>query len=350
MKRIINILLATGIIFCFYHIPAYSWIYVDMSQIPGFPQDRYMDITYQLNSTLSGNAKNYPGAFALANIGGYPVGDAYLGDFPHMFVGLAGSLGCGNLKHYDETIPRQKNVYPAFAPNAALYFGFGIERGFDILIKAMIYSSAIYRPPLDQKSAKLDKLNFYSVGAKVRKNIFDKITIIPQIFNFGGFTISAGLDCMNGIIGIKGQYNYSLGTYNVPPYGEIPLTLEAYYNFNLKWLMLAANTQALIFIDFLWIFDLYFGLGAAATYGTLDLEGSGIGPVTFPNIANPLIPTTIGNTFAIARYHYHPRFFMGLFIAGLELNLWILKLNLETMVNLSNGKDINVQLGTRVQF
>jgi hypothetical protein len=350
MKRIIVNLSVTGLFLCFFHTAAYSWIYIDTSQVPGIPADRYLQVVSQLDGTISGNAKNYPGALALANVGGYPIGDAYIGDFPHLFVGVSAALGCGNMKYYDENKPRVSNIYPAYAPNAALYFGFGLGRGYDILIKAMVFSSAIYRPPLNQKSAKLSKMNLYSLGAKIRKNVVGKKSLIPYIFNFGGITVSAGADYMQTLIGIKGEYKYKLGNFSVAPVGPVPFTLDAYYNFNLKWLMLAANAQALVYVDFLWIFDFYTGVGMAVTYGSVALDGSGIGPVTRPNPANPLVPVTEGMTFARARYLYHPRAFMGLFIAGLEINLWVLKLNFETMVNITNGKDISLQVGTRFQF
>jgi len=350
MKRIIVELALTGLFLCFFHSAAYSWIYIDISQVPGIPIDRYLQVVSELDNTISGNARNYPGAFALANVGGYPIGDAYIGDFPHMFFGVTATLGCGNMKYYDEAVPRTKNIYPAYVPNSALFFGFGLARGFDVLIKVMILNSAIYRPPLNQKSAKLSDLNLYSLGAKLRKNLFEKKTIIPHFFDFGGFTISAGLDYMQGIVGINGEYKYNLGSFNVVPIGPVPFTLDAHYNFNLKWFMLSANAQAMVYIDFLWILNLYTGLGIAMTYGSIGLDGSGLGPVTRPDPLNPLVPVTEGITFARARYLYHPRFFMGLFIAGLQINLWVLKLNVESMVNITNGKDINIQLGTRLQF
>src|SRR3990172_1339253 len=350
MKRTIARITGTGIFLFFFHTAAHSWIYIDTSQVPvpAF-MNSFLQVVYELHHALSGNAKNYPGAFALANVGGYPIGDASIGDPPHMFFGVSGTMGLGNLKYYDENIPRQKNIYPAYAPNASLYFGFGLNKGFDVLFKAMAFNSDIYRPPLDQKSARLNKLNYYSLGSKLRKNLVQKKTLIPDIFNFGGITLSAGLDYTEGIIDVKGQYDYSLGTFDVggTPY---PLTLKAYYDFDLKWFMLAGNAQALVYIDFLWIFDLYTGFGLSVTYGYIDLNGSGFGQVTRPNLTNIFDPIVLGGILGLARYHYYPRPFMGLFIAGLEINIWVLKLNVETMVNISNGKDINVQVGTRCQF
>ncbi len=355
MKKTAASIAFIGIFLFFFNTAAYSWVYVDTSQIPAgiISANDYLQIIYELNHALSGNAKNYPGAFALANVGGYPIGDACIGDYPHMFFGASGTLGLGNLKYYDEDIPRQKNIYSAYAPSASLYFGFGLKKGFDILVKAMVFSTDIWRPPLNQKSARLNKLNYYNLGAKLRKNLVGKKTLIPHIFNFGGVTLSTGVDYTEGIIDVKGQYNYNLGTFAdpVPPNpGSYQFTLNAYYDFDLKWFMLAGNAQALVYVNFLWIFDLYTGFGVSATYGYLDLHGSGVGPVTRPNPSNFFQPVDRGLIFGLARYHYYPRPIMGLFMAGLEINIWVLKLNVETMVNISNGKDINVQVGTRVQF
>jgi len=124
----------------------------------------------ELDNTVYKNFRNYPSAFSLANVGGYPIGDASIGDFPHMFFGVSFTVGCANMKHYDKNIAREKNVYPAYAPNPVLNFGFGLKRGFDLLIKVMIFTDAIYRIPLNQKSAKLGKSNLYSGGARLRKN------------------------------------------------------------------------------------------------------------------------------------------------------------------------------------
>jgi hypothetical protein len=355
MKKTAASIALIGIFLFFFNTAGYAWVYVDTSQIPAgiISESDYAQIIYNLHHALSGNAKNYPGAFALANVGGYPIGDSCIGDYPHMFFGVSGTLGLGNLKYYDEDIPRQKNIYPAYAPNASLFLGFGLKKGFDILFKVMLFTSEFWRPPVNQKSAKLNKLNYYTLGAKLRKNLVGKKTLIPNIFNFGGVTISTGLDFTEGIIDVKGQYNYNLGTFTdpgPPNPGTYSFTLNTYYDFDLKWLMFAVNAQALVYVDFLWIFDLYTGFGVSATYGYLDLNGSGVGPVTRPNPSNFLQPVQRGLTFGLAQYHYYPRPIMGLFIAGLEINIWALKLNAETMVNISNGKDINFQVGTRIQF
>ena len=291
------------------------------------------------------NFRNYAAAFALANVGGYPIGDAYIGDFPHMYFGVSATVGCANLKYYDENVPREKSVYPAYAPNPVLNLGFGLVKGFDLLCKVMILTDAMYRLPLNLKSATLSKFNMYSAGAKIRKNLIGEKQIMPSLLSFGGLTVSAGADYMEGLIGINGQYDYTLtNVFLNPPGAFYNLDFYAFYNFNLHWFMLSANAQALAYIKFLWIFDIYAGFGMALTYGYTKLDGSGIGLISNIALGN------LGSIRAIASYSKSPRAFMGLFIAGLEINIWILKINMETMVNISNGKDINLQLGTRFQF
>jgi hypothetical protein len=250
------------------------------------------------------------------------------------------------MKYYDEDIPREKSVYPAYAPNPVLYFGFGLAAGFDLMFKLMVLTDAIYKPPLNQESAKLGKFNIYSGGVKIRKNLIGKKTLLSNIFDFGGFTVSAGADFMNGILAIDGHYRYALNNIFInPPGGYYNVNFDAFYNFNLKWVMFSMNAQALAYINLLWIFDLYAGFGIVLTHGVNSLDGSGIGPIT-----SAALPNYAEYIFAKAQYKYRPKVFMGLFTAGLEINIWVLKLNFETMVNISNGRDINLQLGTRLQF
>ncbi|MBN2158733.1 MAG: hypothetical protein JW807_05005 [Spirochaetes bacterium] len=350
MKRIIITALTATILFCLLELPAYSWIFVDTSGVPGIPLPGLLSVVSDLDNVVGRNFRNYPEAFAMANVGGYPIGDAYLGKFPHMFFGASVAIGCANMEYYNEAIPREESVYPAYAPNPALSFGFGLTGGFDILAKVMILSDAMWKPPLNEKTAKLSKFNIYSFGGKIRKNLIKKKSILPYLLGFGGFTISAGVDYMEGIMGINGEYKHNIGNVFInPPGGYFNLDFTAYYNFNLKWRMLAANAQAIVYFDFLWLFDIYAGLGMALTWGSTNLEGSGIGYVT-----NPLLGTPSGSPLGLIRakasYSGHPRGFMGLLIAGLEINLWILKISLESMLNISNGEDINVQVGTRFQF
>ncbi|HOT45239.1 MAG TPA: hypothetical protein PLM53_12355 [Spirochaetota bacterium] len=343
MKRILQTVLLTTL---FSFIPltsAYPWIFVDMSQAPIVPIQGVLTTIQELDNVIWKNFRNYPAAFALTNVGGYPVGDALIGDFPHMYFGVSFTLGCSNMKYYDESIPREKSIYPAYAPNPVLNFGFGLKGGFDVLFKLMIFTDAIYRPPLNQKSAKMGKFNFYSAGFKLRKNLVGKKDVLPNLLGFGGFTIAAGGDFMDGITGINGSYDYTLqNIYVGGSYRDVLFT--AYYNFNLKWQMIGANAQATAYINFLWIFDLYAGFGFALTWGRIKLDGSGVGPITSTTLGS------LGYITARCEYSKKPKPFMGLFIAGLEINIWILKITLETDVNITNGKDINLQLGTRFQF
>lgn len=328
---------------------AFAWVYIDPGTT-GLDISSLTDVIYNIDKLVSSNFKNYPAAFAMANVGGYPIGDAYIGNFPHMFFGVSAAIGCSNMKYWDEDVPREKSVYPAYAPNPVIYMGFGISKGVDIMFKIMLFSDAMYRPPLNQKSATLDKFNVYSGGGKLRWNAIPKKTILPFIFGFGGFTLSAGADFMDGIMSINGQYKYTMAGISVPSppapaAGNYTLALDAYYNFSMKYAMLSANAQAIVYFNLFWLFDIYTGFGMAMTWGYNSLDASGVGLAAIPSLG-----TSLGMVMAFARYKYYPRGFMGLYIAGLEINIWVLKITAETMVNISNGKDINLQLGTRLQF
>lgn len=330
---------------CIFHSAAFSWIYVDNTNAPLVPLEGMYNITNDLDFKLTRNFRNYAAAFVMSNVAGYPIGDAYIGKFPSMFFGVSGTVGLANMKYFDEDRPREQSVYPAFAPNADILIGFGMGGGFDMMFKIMVFSDTMWRPPLNTKSAKLSKFNIYSGGFKLRKNLIERKVILPRVFNFGGFTISAGADYMEGIFAINGQYKYIMSNIFVNPPGNLlNLTFDAVYNFNLKWMMLSASAQAIVYFELFWLFDLYTGVGMALTHGYTKLDGSGVGTLTYQTSGD------LGMIFARANYHYRARPFTGLFIVGLEINLWLLKVNIENMINISNGKDMSLQVGSRIQW
>jgi hypothetical protein len=348
MKRIVITAACAIALSLLFSTSAYAWVYIDPGTT-GLDINSLTDTIYDIDRRISKNFKNYPSAFALANLGGYPIGDAYIGNFPHMFFGISGTVGCSNMKYWDEDVPRETSVYPAYAPNPNIYLGFGLGKGVDIMFKIMAFSDAMWRPPMNEKSAKLDKFNVYSGGGKLRYNVIEKKTLLPFIFGFGGFTVSAGADFMDGIMTINGNYKYTIAGVDVPNppapvAGKYPLTLDSYYNFSMKYSMLSWNAQAMVYFNFLWLFDFYTGFGLSMTWGYCSLDASGVALVSNPALGN------LGMVLAVARYKKFAPGFMGIYIAGLEINIWVLKITAETMVNISNGKDISLALGTRFQF
>ncbi len=341
MKKIILTL-----IICLAARGLWAYTYVDGSNAPTIPLQGLQDTVVDIERLIDRNGKNFPAAMIMANSGGMPIGKATLGSFPHFYVGVGGALGCSNLKYYDEKIAREESVYPGYFMNPVITLGFGLGKGFDIMGKFMLFSDFIYTPSTGQKSAELSSVLLTSAGAKIRYNIIGKKELMPRIFDFAGLTIAAGFDYMEGDIGIHGKYKYTLNTVflTTPAPGFYTLKLDAYYNMNLKWYMLSQNAHLTAYFDFLWIFTIYAGLGYTLNYGFVRLDGKGFGSVTDQSFVNR------GNLVALTHNRFIPRLFAGIFTAGLEINIFFVKLDLETQVNISNGQDINLQIATRFQF
>ena len=52
----------------------------------------------------------------------------------------------------------------------------------------------------------------------------------------------------------------------------------------------------------------------------------------------------------LSKNSYVPYYIVPTYVIGLEINLFVLKLTVETMVNLYNREDVNAQAGIRVQI
>ena len=63
-----------------------------------------------------------------------------------------------------------------------------------------------------------------------------------------------------------------------------------------------------------------------------------------------LVQISVGTVIFKSKNSYRPTPVIPLYILGLEINIFVVKLNAETMVNLYNKSDVNVQFGTRFQF
>ena len=60
--------------------------------------------------------------------------------------------------------------------------------------------------------------------------------------------------------------------------------------------------------------------------------------------------TNAGSITIVSTNKYQPMVFMPVLVIGLELSLWKVFLSYETMVNLVNISDVNMQFGFRIQI
>jgi hypothetical protein len=117
----------------------------------------------------------------------------------------------------------------------------------------------------------------------------------------------------------------------------------------LSWWLISPSIQALFYFDFLWIFTIYTGFGLAVHLGSFDLNLTASGDV-YAGAPWPLPTTPIASVTGTSVTSYAPSIIMPLYILGLDINLYILQISFETMVNLMNLRDINIQIGVRSQW
>lgn len=274
-------------------------------------------------------------AYALGNISGYAIGSSYLGSVPHLYIGFGLNAGLTNMQRFDG----DKNAIPGFGLNPTFMFGLGLGKGLDILGKAFIYSSGMYKPPVDTAYLKLNKLNIYSFGGKLRYNIIKRKTLMPGVFHFEGITLSAGADAMYGQFKFSGNY---ANTFNLPVSGtDTDVGVDMDYTADLNYLVISGNTQAIVYANVFFLFNVYTGLGLALNFGSINSDLTVDGPVT---------GGTTGTLTAASKNKYKPNYFMPTYILGIEVDLFAFQICLESMVDLTNGQDINMALSIRSQW
>jgi hypothetical protein len=319
------------------------------------------DAIDQFQNMADLNGPAIANAQALANIGGYPMGSAYLGGIPHFLIGVSFNAGLANMDTQDPDKKHTNGKFPVMGLNPVIYAGVGIAKGVDLLGKIMLFSDGFYKPPLNYSYANLSKLNLYSIGGKLRFNYIGEQKIVPGIFSFGGLTFSAGADLLYGIIGINGSYKYKITDIEVSTGVPIPPTYKVEINFNsdyscrVSWYLMSINPQVLAYFNFFWLLNLYTGFGFPINYGSFQLKLHGNGNIETDDDNYALIvgsgpPNSLGSIEVSSENKYHPLIFMPVYIIGFDLDLIILKLTFESMVNLWNRSDVNIQLGTRIQF
>lgn len=300
----------------------------------------------------------YMHAWSIGLPGSYPLGGPVLGKFPSFFAGVSINAGMANMQYFDKSQSTGFEVFPAVALNPSLYAGLGLSEKMDVIFRLMLYSEGFYKPQLEMKQVGLDKFTLYSLGGMVRYRILDEVILLPGIMKFSGLSVAGSFDAMYGITKLSGTQSLNIGNLEVDPDGagalpakSYPLTYTPDYELTMKWWMLSTGVRALGYLDFYWIFTGYTGLGLFGSYGSLNMSIDGVGDVngdaTYVSDggSNPIGEITIDSS-----NKYPPYYLVPAYIVGLDVNLFVARLSIETMVNLYNLSDVNLQIGTRVQF
>ncbi len=307
-------------------------------------------------------------AFSLANLLGYPIGKAYLGSLPHFELGMAAGAGCTNMKYFDDDTPEEdKNgTWPMIIPNAVAHLGIGIGNGFDILGKFFYLSKNIYDHELStgkardktdtdssgsKEKARYDDFIIYSFGGKLRYNIIENVPLVPLLLEFSGITVSLGGDMMYGRTNMGGDYQLDLSRSSVMIGGasrNIDMQFNGTYTSVIEYSVFSLTAQVIGYVDIFYFFSFYTGFGFTGNYGFFKIEFDGTGKMLSDDLAELTGSDEVGTVNFITKNKFHPEYFFPTYIIGLEINILVVKLNVESMVNLSNGDDVNIQVGTRI--
>lgn len=328
--------------------------------IPGTPTIDTMELERQVQDILDLNGPYISNSFALANITGYPVGKATLGGFPHFQAGVAMGAGFTNMKYFDKNDPASNDgSLPGISANPVLHLGFGLTERTDIICKLFLFNSVFISSDVGVDEAKLSDFTVFSIGAKLRYNIIPRQLLIPFIFNFGGVTISLGGDMMYGDIKVHGTYDTDFENIDVdldgaggnPPV-NVATQFSGDYDSRVVWGIVSATVQALAYFDIMYFFSLYTGVGLTGNMGYFKVEFDGVGDLSSndPAYSGAGGVNPIGTMTFLSKNSYVPYYIVPTYVIGLEINLFVLKLTVETMVNLYNREDVNAQAGIRVQI
>lgn len=343
----------------FLNIPLYSETTLTATDVSGLGYDFSTQGLTMVGSLIQETLDTFcPGVadgFALANIGGYPVGSAYLGGFPNFFVGVSVSAGLTNMEYFDDE-NQNKNIKPAGGINPAAYFGLGMGKRLDVMFRIFTFSTGMYQPPFEKSYLNIEKLNLYAVGGKMRYNLISKQTILPGLFNFGGVTIGLGADMLNGLVKVNGEIEYPMEGIEVNLGGgatqDVDVELTPQYTASAKWRMVSISSSLIAYLDFFWIFGFYSGLGTSFNFGYFNVDINASGTATTDDATyltfNP--SGEISEITLVSENRYYPHKVIPVYIVGFDISLALIRVTAESMVNLRNKKDINIQVGARVQI
>ena len=337
---------------------AYSGTTVNIIPVGGLSIDDIdtVEIQNQVQDLADLNGPIISDSFALVNMAGYPIGKAYIGNFPHFEVGLSVGAGCTNMKYFDEDDPASDNgSFPGITLNPAVHFGLGLGNGLDVLAKFFYISKSLFDPSLEYDVVTLSDFKLYSIGGKLRYNYIRNKTIIPFIFNFGGLTFSLAGDFMYGNVKLLGEYDYDFEDVEIEVLGvprEMLVGFSGDYDSVIDWMIFAVTAQAIAYCDILYIFSIYSGFGLTGNIGyfKIGFDGDG-GMVTDDPVYQAAMSTdSVGTLSFETQNRYDPAYIIPTYIIGVEINIYAVKLSFETMVNMRNRSDVNLQFGARMQM
>jgi len=309
------------------------------------------------NAFFKSNDKVIPNAFAMVNTMGYPNGKSTIKKFPHFEFGAAGGfgvLGVNRGDHYTDAHPS----IPFFSANGGFHIGTGVADRIDVTLK--FFSLGWFVTVKEEIEETGDNTSFrlkftdsdiYSVGVKARYNWKERKTLIPILFSFGGISFNLGLDYMYGKWRADSEYS-DVQTISFGTAGDIEGRSTISGHTDINWNIVSLTPEAFVYADILYLFSLYTGPSLSFNVGTFNFDMIENGEVRAITANGPVtLNEQIGTVVMKSENGMHPYYILPKWTVGLEINLWVLKLQVEGAAILTSIADSGmIQAGVRMQF
>jgi len=313
------------------------------------------------------NSEVIPTGLALANVLGYPNGRAMIGQFPHFEFGVSAGIAAYRLFRYEDYNKDNPEI-PGGGVNGSFHFGTGIDDRMDVMFKIFFLGSYYTYDRTFEQEASDRRYNIevidnsiYSFGVKTRYNIIRPST--RSFFSFGGLNVNLAFDYMYARFATKGWYFtekmvefsvFGSDPQSVPVDGTIDGTAAV------SWHMFSVTPEVIAYFDVFYFVSVYSGFAVSFNRGAVTFETDMEGTLyNRQDIVDPADGTTImvdaNSPIATGVLHADssmtPNLILPRFILGFEIDLWLVKLQLEGSSLLTSPADsFTAQVGIRTEF
>ncbi len=309
------------------------------------------------NSFFSTNDKVIPNALAMVNTMGYPNGKSTIKKFPHFEFGAALGLGLLGADRGDEYTDEHPSI-PSLGANGGFHFGTGVADDIDVTVKFFSLGWFVTVREEIKETGDTSSIRFkftdsdvYSFGIKGRYTWFERKTLVPILFSFGGISLNLGLDYMYGKWRADSEF-VDVQTITFSGAGNVDGRSTISGSTQIDWSIISLTPEALIYADILYLFSVYTGPSLSFNVGSVNFDMKQTGEIrALATSGSVSINEQIGTVSMISDNNMHPYYILPKWTVGLEINLWVLKLQVEAAAILTSISDSGmIQAGVRMQF
>jgi hypothetical protein len=326
------------------------------------------------------NAETLATGLAMTNTLGYPNGKSTIRKFPFFEIGASAGAGVYQYKRIDQFSKDNLELNPTI-PGGGLNGGFHVGTGLTDRIDVMLKFFAL--SPFYNDKRKVDKsddsqsynlevtdMSVYSFGIKPRYNLLKRRGSV--LAAFGGVSCNLGLDYFYARIAGKVDYSKTVPgiEFNLQdPFDSaheisqsIGLIGDVHGTGELKTDIISITPEVFAYFDLLYLFSFYTGPSVSINSGSFEFNIDTRG--TLSNDEALVIPGTpagdytfvdagqeIATAALISKNKMIPARFIPRWTLGLELNIWVLKVQLEASTILTSPTEsLMAQVGLRINI